>query len=86
MTDLRRVPIGDERFEGDESLAVRSPYDGAELARVPRCGPAEVDRAVAAAGAAYRGLGIAACVQSAESSAGEVMTHLSHHRRPARDT
>ncbi len=38
------------------------------------------------AGAAYRGLGIAACVQSAESTAGQVMVHLSHHRRPARDT
>lgn len=38
------------------------------------------------AGAAYRGLGIAACVQSAESTAGQVMIHLSHHRRPARDT
>ena len=38
------------------------------------------------AGAAYRGLGIAACVQSAESTAGQVMIHLSHHRPPARDT
>ncbi|HWC12129.1 MAG TPA: hypothetical protein VG455_13005, partial [Acidimicrobiales bacterium] len=38
------------------------------------------------AGAAYRGLGIAACVQSAESIAGHVMTHLSHHRPRARDT
>ena len=38
------------------------------------------------AGAAYRGLGIAACVQSAESTAGQVMIHLSHHSRPARDT
>ena len=37
-------------------------------------------------GAAYRGLGIAACIQSAESTAGQVMIQLSHHRRPARDT
>jgi protoporphyrinogen/coproporphyrinogen III oxidase len=37
-------------------------------------------------GAAYRGLGIAACIQSAENTAGQVMIHLSHHRRPARDT
>jgi oxygen-dependent protoporphyrinogen oxidase len=38
------------------------------------------------AGAAYRGLGIAACIQSAEGTAGQVMIHLSHHSRPARDT
>jgi acyl-CoA reductase-like NAD-dependent aldehyde dehydrogenase len=52
MAELRTVPIGDERFAGDETIAVRAPYDGAELARVPRCGPGEVDRAVAAAKAA----------------------------------
>ena len=53
---------------------------------------ARIERALASrsglfvAGAAYGGLGIAACVQSAESTAGQVMTHLSHHRPPARDT
>ncbi len=52
MADLHSVPIGDERFAGTETITVRAPYDGAELARVPRCGPAEVDRAVAAARAA----------------------------------
>ena len=51
MSELHPVPIGDERFTGVESeaLAVRSPYDGSELGRVPACGGPEVDRAVAAA-------------------------------------
>ncbi|MGH8994372.1 MAG: aldehyde dehydrogenase family protein [Acidimicrobiia bacterium] len=48
MSELHPVPIGGERFTGQESLAVRSPYDGSELGRVPACGAAEVDRAVAA--------------------------------------
>ncbi|MGI8776723.1 MAG: aldehyde dehydrogenase family protein [Acidimicrobiales bacterium] len=54
MADLRPVPIGDQRFTGDgDTIAVRAPFDGAELALVPRCGEAEVDRAVAAAKAAH---------------------------------
>ena len=53
MAELRTVPIGDDRFTGTDTIAVRSPFDGAELARVPKCGPAEVDRAVAAAKAAH---------------------------------
>ncbi len=52
MSEVRPVPIGDERFTGAETITVRSPYDGAELAQVPKCGPPEVDRAVAAAKAA----------------------------------
>ncbi len=48
MADVRPVRIGDERFTGAETITVRSPYDGAELAQVPKCGPEEVDRAVAA--------------------------------------
>ena len=32
------------------------------------------------AGAAYRGLGIAACIHQAEQAAGQVLTHLAHHR------
>jgi len=32
------------------------------------------------AGAAYRGLGIAACIHQAEQCAGQVATHLAHHR------
>lgn len=38
------------------------------------------------AGAAYRGLGIAACVQQAEAAAGRVMAHLSHRAVAARET
>jgi acyl-CoA reductase-like NAD-dependent aldehyde dehydrogenase len=55
MSELRELPIGEGRFSGSETTAVRSPYDGAELARVPKCGAAEVDRAVAAAKAALAG-------------------------------
>src|SRR5438093_1331828 len=46
------LPIGDERYAATETIPVRSPYDGAELARVPACTPADVDRAVKAAVAA----------------------------------
>ena len=49
MAELRTVPIGDERFAGDETISVRAPYDGTELAKVPACGPADVDRACRAA-------------------------------------
>src|SRR5947209_12649765 len=52
MADLRRVPIGDERFAGDGTISVRAPYDGVELATVPKCGPGDVDRAVRSASAA----------------------------------
>jgi acyl-CoA reductase-like NAD-dependent aldehyde dehydrogenase len=52
MAELRTVPIGNERIGGPETIAVYAPYDGTELARVPRCGLEEVDRAVAAAAAA----------------------------------
>ena len=47
------LPIGDERVaEASDVITVLSPYDGSEVGRVPACGPAEVDRAVAAAQAA----------------------------------
>jgi acyl-CoA reductase-like NAD-dependent aldehyde dehydrogenase len=36
----------------DDTIIVRSPYDGTEVGRVPRCGPDDVERAVAAARAA----------------------------------
>ena len=52
MAAVRTVPIGEERFAGEDIVAVRAPYDGAELARVPACRPADVERAVTAAGAA----------------------------------
>jgi acyl-CoA reductase-like NAD-dependent aldehyde dehydrogenase len=35
-----------------DQIVVRSPYDGAEVGRVPKCTAGDVDRAVAAAGAA----------------------------------
>src|SRR5438093_1046703 len=55
MAEVRAVPVGKERYTGDESIPVHSPYDGAELARVPKCTAADVDRAVAAARAALDG-------------------------------
>ena len=53
MSDLHPVLVGTERFTGSDSIPVRSPYDGAEIGRVPACGAAEVDRAVAAARAVH---------------------------------
>ena len=49
MTDVRPLPIGTERVTTGDAITVRSPYDGAELGAVPKCGPEEVDRAVAVA-------------------------------------
>ena len=50
MAVSHALRIGDERVaEASDVIVVRSPYDGSELGRVPACGPAEVDRAVAAA-------------------------------------
>jgi acyl-CoA reductase-like NAD-dependent aldehyde dehydrogenase len=49
MSELIAVPIGDERVTADDMMVVTSPYDGAEIGRVPACGAAHVDRAVAAA-------------------------------------
>jgi acyl-CoA reductase-like NAD-dependent aldehyde dehydrogenase len=48
MSEQRPVRIGDEVVTTDEDLVVVSPYDGAEIGRVPRCGPEHVQRAVAA--------------------------------------
>ena len=52
MSETKAVPIGDEEFTGTETFPVHAPYNGAELGRVPACGPAEVRRAVEAARAA----------------------------------
>ncbi len=40
------LPLAGERFTGEESAAVASPYDGHEIGRVPVCSPDDVDRAV----------------------------------------
>jgi acyl-CoA reductase-like NAD-dependent aldehyde dehydrogenase len=52
---VRAIPLAGERYTGTESTVVVSPYDGAEIGRVPACGPDEVDRAVRAAKAALAG-------------------------------
>ena len=52
MSGTRAVPIGEDLFSGTDTISVHSPFNGAELGRVPACGPAEVTRAVAAAKAA----------------------------------
>src|SRR5918996_1656700 len=48
MTELTPVPIGDERVTTGDEIVVASPYDGAEIGRVPSCDAEHVDRAVAA--------------------------------------
>ena len=52
MPDQHPVRIGGSEVTTAESTVVLSPYDGHEVATIPRCGPAHVDRAVAAARAA----------------------------------
>ncbi|CAN5676065.1 aldehyde dehydrogenase family protein [soil metagenome] len=52
MPEQRPVRIGGESVTTEESMVVTSPYDGHEVARVPKCGPEHVERAVAAAKAA----------------------------------
>jgi acyl-CoA reductase-like NAD-dependent aldehyde dehydrogenase len=43
------APIGPDRVTTGDEIVVRSPYDGAEVGRVPACDASHVDRAVAAA-------------------------------------
>lgn len=52
MPAQRPVRIGADAVTTVEDLVVRSPYDDAEIGRVPRCDGAHVERAVAAAVAA----------------------------------
>ena len=49
MTEVTPVRIDGDRVTTDDEIVVSSPYDGHEVGRVPSCGGAEVDRAVAAA-------------------------------------
>jgi acyl-CoA reductase-like NAD-dependent aldehyde dehydrogenase len=49
VDDIQPVPIGDRRVTTAESIEVMSPFDGSLIGRIPKCGPAEVDEAVAAA-------------------------------------
>jgi acyl-CoA reductase-like NAD-dependent aldehyde dehydrogenase len=51
-SSVHALPLAGERFTGVESVEVTAPYDGAVIGRVPVCGPADVDRAVAMATAA----------------------------------
>ncbi|HET8621184.1 MAG TPA: aldehyde dehydrogenase family protein [Acidimicrobiales bacterium] len=52
MAQVTAVPIGADRVTTDDEIVVASPYDGSEVGRVPSCGAAHVDAAVAAARAA----------------------------------
>jgi acyl-CoA reductase-like NAD-dependent aldehyde dehydrogenase len=54
MTDVTALPLAGDRFVGNESIAVLSPFDGREIGRVPSCAASDVDRAVVAARAALR--------------------------------
>ncbi|MCU1371736.1 MAG: Aldehyde Dehydrogenase [Ilumatobacteraceae bacterium] len=48
-TEQRAVRIGSRTVTTPDSITVRSPFDGHEIGRVPKCGPDEVQEAVAAA-------------------------------------
>ena len=49
MSGVHPLRIGSDRVTTAEEIVVVSPFDGHEIGRVPSCGPAEVDAAVAAA-------------------------------------
>jgi len=49
MSDLHALPIGSDRIRTGDEIAVRAPYGGAELGRVPAADAATVDAAVKAA-------------------------------------
>ena len=55
MSKVHALPIGAERVTPGPEIVVRSPFDGAELGRVPTAGAAEVDAAVAAGRTALTG-------------------------------
>lgn len=46
---VHRVPIAGERYAGEDSTAVVSPFDGHVIGRIPSCTSDDVDRAVASA-------------------------------------
>jgi acyl-CoA reductase-like NAD-dependent aldehyde dehydrogenase len=52
VTERRAARIGSERVAGGDTVTVRSPWDGRQVATVPALGAGDVDRAVGAAGAA----------------------------------
>ncbi|HRW38592.1 MAG: aldehyde dehydrogenase family protein [Acidimicrobiales bacterium] len=52
MPATRPVRIGADTVTTDEDLVVRSPFDGSEVGRVPRCDASHVERAVRAGVAA----------------------------------
>jgi acyl-CoA reductase-like NAD-dependent aldehyde dehydrogenase len=49
VTDVHPLPIGTERITTDDTIHVRSPFDGHEIGRVPACTAEDVGRAVDAA-------------------------------------
>lgn len=53
VTSQRPTRIGDDHVTTDDGIEVRSPYDGSLVGVVPSCGGDHVDRAVAAASAAF---------------------------------
>ncbi len=84
MVGLTAVPVESRVDRWPRSFPQYEPGHEARVARVE--GALASHPGLFVAGAAYRGLGIAACVQSAETTVGEVTTYLSHSRRRARDT
>jgi acyl-CoA reductase-like NAD-dependent aldehyde dehydrogenase len=54
MVEQHLIPLAGERFGADESIEVVNPFDGSTVGWVPKCGEADVKRAVRAAGEALR--------------------------------
>jgi glyceraldehyde-3-phosphate dehydrogenase (NADP+) len=53
MTDRRKLLIGNERVDAAGTLEVRSPFDGGLVGEAALAGPAELERAAAAATSAF---------------------------------
>ena len=60
MSDVRAVPIGDQRITTAKSITVVSPYDGKVLGIIPACGADEVNQSVVAAHSAMNSKPLAA--------------------------
>ncbi len=55
MSEMHPLPIGADRITTGEEITIYAPFDGAELGRVPKAGPEQVDAAVDAAKTALKG-------------------------------
>jgi oxygen-dependent protoporphyrinogen oxidase len=82
MVGLREAPVSSRVDRWPLGFPQYEPGHGGRIDRLERGLPA----GVFVAGAAYRGLGIAACVQQARSVAGRVLAHLASQPSEPRET